>query len=127
VQDLGVTANGETGTVDAERGGHDFLLFRGWQGRETKHHQPWTRVRWWRSSCLLAPPRGRLTPEGGIVVVPLPADGSCPFTLAELAIRPARVGSLGCRHPAGCRRLSPPVEVSEYGPSWTAGKAVLGH
>ncbi len=125
VQDLGVPADGEAGAVDAERVGHDCLLLRGWQGRETKHHQPWTHVRWWCSSCLLAPPRGRLTPEGGNVVVPLSADGSCPFTLMNLTSEPARVGSLGYRHPADCRRLPPPVEISESGPSWTAGKTVL--
>ena len=123
VQDLGVTTGGKAGAVGGEDG---CLLLRGWQGRETKHHQPWTCIRWWCSSSLLAPPRGRLTPEGGTVAVPLPADGSCPFVLVFLALRPARVGSLGCRHPAGCRRLPPPVEVSESGPSWTAGKTVLG-
>ena len=33
--------------------------------------------------------------------------------------------SLGCRHPAGCRRLPHPwKEVSESGPSWTAVKPV---
>lgn len=78
VQDLDVTTAGEAGAVGGEDGS---LLLRGWQGRETKHHQPWTPVRWWCSTGLLAPPRGRLTPEGGIVVVPLPADRSCPFTL----------------------------------------------
>ncbi|NHO83465.1 hypothetical protein HA073_20870 [Micromonospora sp. CMU55-4] len=81
MQDLDVTTGGEAGAVGGEDG---CLLLRGWQGRETKHHQPWTDVRWWCSSCLLAPPRGRLTPEGGIVVVPLPADGSCPFTLVDV-------------------------------------------
>lgn len=65
MQDLSVTADGETERVESERGGgHDCLLFRGWQGRETKHHEPWTHVRWWCSSCLLAPPE-RAADAGG--------------------------------------------------------------
>lgn len=37
MQDLGVTTGGEAGAVGGEDG---CLLLRGWQGRETKHHQP---------------------------------------------------------------------------------------
>lgn len=48
------------------------------------------------------------------------------FHARGLTNGPARVGSLGYRHPAGCRTLPPPVKVSESGPSWTAGKTVLG-
>lgn len=123
VQDLGVTADGETGPVDAERGGHDYLLFRGWQGRKTKHHQPWTGVRWWCSSCLLAPPRGRLTPEGGVVVVPLPADGSCPFTLVDSLMKAGTGGEPGISASGG---LPHPWRCANPGHRGRQAKAVLG-
>jgi len=112
-QGLGDPASGEAGPGQGERGRHRVLL-TGWQGRKTKHHQPWTlsaggvrRVSWHRRKGDL----GRRAeswwchtpPMGDVLAYSWRSRGRHGWEACDAGTR------------RGCRRLPYPWKVSNPG------------